>query len=288
MDNNLPEVEIHEKKNYTVVLIIILLLVLALGGWYALNKQKGSSVTQNDTPIINSEQLELVKTISVEGTVVSVDPIKNEISINISSIKDDLLGVANTDVKVKDRIIKVTQGTVIQKLIVSKDADGVINRSGGFEINVSDVKQNDKVSITYNGLEEDSVLSNVQNISLVIETGDFEKTYQKEAEILASKEGAFLYAKGKVTAINDAKIEYLSYTFDNHPGTDKYSGAIQTDTKVYSLSESENYRINIEHAKKLASLEGVKVGSDIFVAVDKDVSPFQQNVPVKAIILISK
>lgn len=283
MDNNLPEVAIHEKKNYTVVLIIILLFILALGGWYISNKQSGSNITQDDALVTNSELSELVKTLALDGAVVSIDPIKNEISINVSSIKDNLLGVANTEVKVKDRIVKVTQGTVIQKLIVIKNPDGAIERSGSIEMNISDVKVNDKILVNYNGLVEDRELSNVQNISLVINTDNFDQTYQVETEALETQKTS--YVKGKVLSINGTKIEYSPYALGGL-SSNKYNLVIANNTKIYSLSDSS--RINIEHARSAASVEDVKIGSDIYIAVNENKEISQGIASSDSIIVMSK
>ena len=287
MDNNLPEVEIYEKKDYTVFLIIILLFLLGLGGWYVLSEQKKSSITPNNdnAPITNSEQSELVKTISIEGTVLSVDPIKNELSVNVSSLKDSLLSVENTDVRVKDRIIKVTQGTVIQKLVIAKNPEGVIDRSGSIEMNISDIKVNDKILVSYNGLVEDRELSNVQNISLVIDTDNFDQTYQVETQNLETQSQKMSYVKGKVLSINDTNIEYSPYALGGLSPS-KYFLAIADNTKIYSLSDSS--RINIEHVRSVASVGDIKVGSDIYIAVDESKETSQGITSSDTVIVISK
>lgn len=286
MDNNLPEVEIHEKKNYTVILIIILLFILVLGGWYTLSKQKSENIVQIDTPIVeDSQQSELVKSITMEGTIASIDPIKNELSINVSSVKDSLLSVASTDVKVKDRIVKVTKGTVIQKLVIAKDTDGAVNKSGAIEMNIFNLNKDDKVSISYNGLIDDRELSNVQNISLVINTDNFDQTYQSETEALVNQAKKISYVKGKVLSVSDTKIEYSPYAL-GELGSNKYSLVIDNDTKIYSLADSS--RISIEHARNNATVGDIKTGNDIYIAVDENKEISQGISSSDSIIVISK
>ncbi len=277
MDNNLPEVEIHEKKNYTAVLIIILLFILVLGGWYALNKQKGSDdvfVEENnseaqpsngdpfDYNLPNNPSLTIV-----EGVLVSVS--NNEISVSLPS----------TDKK--EGVIKITPETVIQKLIISKET----GESRGIEINLSDLQAGDNISITYNNTENGNPFDNALVISAVIEASDFEEVYQKQASLLVSDGSEFVYVKGKVTSVDKNMIEYVPYVF-NKLGTDKHFTLIQQSTKFYTIQNAG--RINIEHAKIESDATTVKVDDEILVVVDKNANPLQENTIATEIIVVNK
>ncbi len=282
-NNNLSEAIVQEKRNYNILLILILILVIVFSGWYFLSSQKNFVNPTLNESTVESNQPEFVRTVSLDGQVVSIDLAKYELIIEASTIKGGLMNNENIEAKVKERIIKINQGTVIQKLIVSKDVDGLTNRSGSIEMNLSDLKKGDKVSVIYNGLEEDRDLNNVQNISVVFVADNFDETYQGEYDLLNTNSSAISFSKGKVLSVNGTNIEYALYAF-NKLGTDKYLAVVQPSTKIYAISDPS--RISINHAKREISIEKIKAGDDIFIA-SNDNSSLNASGEVKEVVVVS-
>lgn len=262
MDNNLSEATVTEKGNYKVLMVLILITLLVIAGWYFLSK---NNLSQPNSEVVNetNNQSQLDKSVSIDGTVSSIDLFKNELTISASTLKGGVMNNENIDTPIKDRVVKVSQGTVIQKLIVSKDADGMVNRSGGIEMNLSDLHKGDKVSVIYNGLENDKELDNVKNISLVYIADNFDEKYQGEYGLLQASLSSISYLKGKVSSVNGNNIEYSLYAFNNL-GTEKYITVVQSDTKIYAISDTS--RLSIAHAKRNISIDKIKAGDDIFIS----------------------
>ena len=272
-----------ESSNNRNIIYLILVLVVLGGAWffYQNNNESintilpsGSGTEENTVVDTNA------KSITLNGVVKAIDLAKRELTLEVNSIDSGLGG--GSDNLVKERVVKITEGTVVQKLILSKDKDGAIKQSGAIELNLSDLKTDDNVSLVYNGLDSDRDLTNVQNVSLIINTDNFDKTYEKES--VSSTVGQNkLFAKGKVVSIDDNKIEYSPYAF-NQLSTEKYTISLQSGVQLYSVADED--RVGIEHARKGISKDTIKIGSDIYVMTDGNSSPFQSDVKIEAVILV--
>ena len=285
MDNNLPEAVLRESRGYKVLLTILLVAIIGFSGWYFLINQKNAEnqTLGENTATSELDQSNLAKIISIEGVITSIDLAKNELTIGDAVIKQSI-NKESVDTKVKDRVVKVNEGTVVQKLVVSKDAEGLVDRSGNIEMNINNLQKGDRVSIVYNGLKDDRELNNVQNISLVYETNkeNFETKYQSEFESLNLNSDAS-YMKGKVLSVNGSNIEYSLYAFDKL-GTAKYLIAVQPSTKLFAVSDPA--RVDIDHAKRLITMDKVKSGSDMFIST-KDGVPVTAGGEVVEIVVVS-
>ena len=285
MDNNLSEAVVREKRGYKILLVVLLVVVIGFSAWYFLVSQKnaGDQTVIDNTVTSEPDQSNLTKTLSLEGVITSIDLAKNELTIGDAVIKE-VISKGDSDTKVKDRVVKVSEGTVVQKLIVSKDAEGLVDRSGNIEMDINDLQEGDRVSIVYNGLKDDRELNNVQNISLVYTTDkeNFETKYQSEFESSNINSDAS-YMKGKVLSVNGSNIEYSLYAFDKL-GTAKYLIVVQPSTKLFAVSDPA--RVSIDHAKRVTTMDKIKSGSDMFIAT-KDGIPVTASGEVIEIVVIS-
>ncbi len=264
------------KEKIYYILATLILIGVSL---YFFQKYKSNVELVSVIPKIQSEESNLLLT---QGKVISIDPAKNELVITLRSA-DEVAGAKDV-FKGKEKIVKITQDTVIQKLIVSKDAQGVIIKSASFEINISDLHKNDKVSLVY-GVEKDNLLENVKTVSFMVESKSFEETIKVES--LKLQNDPYLYIKGQVVSVDISKaiVEYLPYVFDQ-VGIEKSLAILQAGAKIYTVNDAA--RVHIEHSRKEVLLGDIKRGDTIFVVVDKNVNLSQKTISAEAIVFMSK
>ncbi|KXJ99828.1 MAG: hypothetical protein UZ19_OD1000328 [Parcubacteria bacterium OLB19] len=281
MDNNLSEAVVREKKGFGLVLVAVMLILLLVIGWNYLSNTKEITVVDNlDTA--NNTEIE-IKTLNANASIKSIDYDKGEMYVKLSSSEFTLgekVNFGDKDVK-----LKLTQNTLIQKLIVSKDTDGSVLRSGKVELNLINLKEGDVVNVIFNGRPNDVLIENILSISSIVNVSEdkFTETLATESEKMVNS--SMSYVKGRVVNLENSKIEYIPYLF-NQAGTEKLTITLGGNTDIFSINDENRY--NIKHAKKEINISDIKVGDDIFFSFNPEANLDNTDTVAKEVILIAK
>jgi Cu/Ag efflux protein CusF len=284
MDNNLPEAVIQEKNNFNIILITVLIITsLLFIAWYITsNKNQDNHVVEESNNVDNSN-IE-IRTLSAKAIIKSIDYPNNEMSVVLSPSEFAMGEAVNFGADSKK--LKLSQGTIIQKLITAKDASGSVVRSENIEINLENLKEGDELSIVFNGRPNDTVLNNVQSISSIINVDDskFTETIANESNKIT--DNSISFTKGQVVSVDsvNSKIEYLPYIF-NKLSDEKNTMMFGSGTGIFSVSDEK--RFNIKHARKVINISDIKVGDKVFFAFKSDANISSTDTKAEAIIIIN-
>jgi hypothetical protein len=267
--------KLDKKVIYIVVGVVLLLAVLFLF------ISQGNKFFNNQSNSSASNSSEIVKIVSIGGEVLAVDSEDNQLTITIIPAKT---GLPSEDSFIGEkRTIEITPSTRIQKLVVSRDEEGSVNRAGSVSINVSDIEKNDQLSIEYLGQETDEVLEKVKSISLIIDADDFDMVYQEESQ--KAFDETFSGVLGEIESVDVGlqAITYRSYNLDGL-GEQIFTAAVGSEAKIYSVASAD--LLPIKHARTEISWDDVKVYDKVFVVIDSATGLPQQNISAQSIIIV--
>jgi len=269
------EVIVKEKMNVKFLYVLGGVVVIIIGALLVMQMSGGSSNSAG------TQIQEDVQVISVVGNVTSINSEKNEVAVTLSENSDGL--IKDNSREGEDVVVKINTSTVVQTLVISRGDDGLINRSGVITMNVSDIEEGDKVSVEYIGLNEDLVLNKVKNISILTESGDFEKTYHEESNKVVKASFSGILGQIETIDIGLSTITYRSYGMGQLG--DKISTAtLLPESVIYSVASTD--LVHIKHARSEMSWEDIEIYDKVLVVVNDDVDFSQQSIAAQSIIII--
>ncbi|MBI4085564.1 MAG: hypothetical protein HY432_03635 [Candidatus Liptonbacteria bacterium] len=212
------------------------------------------------------------------GTITAIDAANRELTASIAS-NGELFGTRKFGIG--EKRIAISQKTRINKFFYSENAKGEIEKSLTQEVNIGDLHGGDPVSIIY-GEEKNSILQNVESVTVKVELNNFEENIAAEIEKMQNN----FYVKGQVVTISaaDFSLEYYPYIFGQRV-EEKAKTALSSDVKFYAVDD-EN-RIGIEHARKEISIRDIRAG-DIIVLTAPSSSDFSRGTVTATVVTLVK
>ncbi len=219
----------------------VLILVIAFALVY-IPQMKKSSVTTS--PATNT----IVDLPTLEGTVVSVDQDKLEITIATSS---------------KQTTLKIKPDTVITETLSLTDDKGVEKDMKSREVNIADVKAGTNLMATFAPII-DGVSSGVVAIDFNA-TQKFSEYNKEQIQLSLNAENIYISVQVVRLDVTNKVLEYKTYIPTGGVSTTTKSVSLIDNIPVYSVDSTQ--RAKILHARTPATLSDVKADMPVFIMI---------------------
>lgn len=227
-------------RNTSILAAIAFSVMVILGFSYSIRQDESSAkpVTTEYT--------------SLEGNVAAVNPEQNEMTLETTS--------GTTTVK---RTISISSGTRIEKVIKQIGAEGNVERQMIEEMNITDLKKGDDVTVVYIPSEDENAFRATSVLQEI--RADVDEYIKRKEETNAD---TYLYLRSEAISVDPASrmVGFKLYTFSGLSTTTQII-TLADETPLFSVPDQN--MVPIVHARTAGSIEDLAPGDAFYVIVEK-------------------